>query len=214
MGPGRSADLPGDGDGVATRLARLSSLGRLGRPLRPGLHHAAPAAGAGTKVAIGPLLILAPLAGVAGGLGLSQLTQSGSDTAAPTRPVLDPSANAALPVHGGATTEPAPSNGSDPSATRPQPTADADAVAGKVVPGGGEYQQRHRPGQGAGTGHHPAEDGLIVTNNHVIRRCHLIVVTDADTGSATEAKVVGTAKDQDLAVIQLQEARVWTWSDR
>ena len=163
--------------------------------------------GRGTKVAIGLLLVLALLAGVAGGLGLSQLTQSGSDTAAPTRPVPDPSANGSSPF-GGATTEPAPSNGSDPSGNSGSAeTADADAVAGKVVPGVVNINTLTAQGQGAGTGITLREDGLIVTNNHVIRGATRIVVTDADTGQRYEAKVVGTAKTKDLAVIQLQEAK-------
>ena len=162
--------------------------------------------GRGTKVAIGLLLILALLAGVAGGLGLSQLTQSGSDTAAPTRPVPDPSGHGS--PFGGATTEPAPSNGSDPSGSSGSAeTADADAVAGKVVPGVVNINTLTAQGQGAGTGITLREDGLIVTNNHVIRGATRIVVTDADTGQRYEAKVVGTAKTKDLAVIQLQDAK-------
>ena len=162
--------------------------------------------GRGTKVAIGLLLVLALLAGVAGGLGLSQLTQSGSDTAAPTRPVPDPSDHGS--PFGGATTEPAPSNGSDPSGNSGSAeTADADAVAGKVVPGVVNINTLTAQGQGAGTGITLREDGLIVTNNHVIRGATRIVVTDADTGQRYEAKVVGTAKTKDLAVIQLQDAK-------
>ncbi len=166
----------------------------------------APRGKGGRKVAIGLLLILALLAGVAGGFGLSRISQPSDDVAStpPRREVPDlPSGS---PFGSGQTQEPstpAPGSGGTGGTSA---TADADSVADKVVPGVVNINVQTAVGQGAGTGITLSADGLVVTNNHVVRGANRIVVTDADTGDRYEAKVVGTAKTKDLAVIQLQDA--------
>lgn len=176
-----------------------------------------PSGGAGRKVAIGLLLVLALLAGVAGGYGLSQATKSGDNTAAPqdrqvpSLPQLDPSSGSGngqqLPTDptGGQST--APSNQPGTSGSGAAANVDSDAVAAKVVPGVVNINTLTAQGQGAGTGITLTSDGYIVTNNHVVRGATRIVVTDADTGQRYEAKVVGTAKSKDVAVIKLQDAK-------
>lgn len=158
----------------------------------------------GRKVGVALLLILALLAGVAGGFGLSRLAQPGDDTAtAPQRREV-PELPSESPFGSG--------QSQDPSATVPggtggsTATADVDAVADKVVPGVVNINVQTSQGQGAGTGITISEDGLVITNNHVIRGATRIVVTDADSGERYEADVVGTAKTKDLAVIRLQDA--------
>ncbi len=162
--------------------------------------------GAGRKIAVGLLLVLALLAGVAGGFGLSRLTQS--DDAAATRPRQVPE----LPSNGSPfgtdpTQVPEPGQGGQGSPNGSAETADVDAVAQKVLPGVVNINVLTAQGQGAGTGITLSSDGLVVTNNHVVRGATRIVVTDADTGERYEAKVVGTAKTKDLAVIQLEDAK-------
>ena len=76
-----------------------------------------------------------------------------------------------------------------------------------MVPGVVNINVLTAQGQGAGTGITLSADGIVVTNNHVVRGATRIVVTDADTGERYEAKVLGTAKTKDLAVIQLQDAK-------
>ncbi|UDY34710.1 S1C family serine protease [Dermatobacter hominis] len=163
--------------------------------------------GAGRKVAIGLLLVLALLAGVAGGFGLSQLSGSTDDTASPRQREVPTEPNGS-PFGGEPSQLPTPGQGQGGSngQSGSGDTADADAVAQKVVPGVVNINVLSAQGQGAGTGITLSSDGLVVTNNHVIRGATRIVVTDADTGERYEAKVVGTAKTKDLAVIQLQDA--------
>lgn len=170
--------------------------------------------GAGRKVAIGLLLVLALLAGIAGGYGLSQATQTRDNTAAPQDrqvpqlPPLDPSSGAGNQQQSpsGQSTDPTGQPSTQPNTPGSGATADADSVASKVVPGVVNVNTLTAQGQGAGTGITLTADGYIVTNNHVVRGATRIVVTDADTGQRYEAKVVGTAKTKDLAVIKLEDA--------
>jgi serine protease Do len=50
-----------------------------------------------------------------------------------------------------------------------------------------------------------AEEGLIVTNNHVVNGHTTLQVSLADTGETREASLVGTAVCDDLAVIQVED---------
>lgn len=58
--------------------------------------------------------------------------------------------------------------------------------------------------QAAGTGMIVSEDGLIVTNAHVVTGADTVVVTLAD-GSSYEATVVGADSSIDVAVLQIDE---------
>jgi 2-alkenal reductase len=62
--------------------------------------------------------------------------------------------------------------------------------------------QRAEVSQGAGSGFVWDAAGHVVTNNHVIQNARRVFV-QLDAGQTIEAKVVGTAPEYDLAVIQL-----------
>ncbi|MCJ1703014.1 MULTISPECIES: trypsin-like peptidase domain-containing protein [unclassified Rathayibacter] len=58
----------------------------------------------------------------------------------------------------------------------------------------------------AGTGVILTSDGMILTNNHVVEGSTSITVTVESTGQAYTARVVGTDKTNDVAVLQLENA--------
>jgi len=57
--------------------------------------------------------------------------------------------------------------------------------------------------QGAGSGFVWDTDGRVVTNNHVVEGARSVFV-QLDAGEPVEARIVGTAPDYDLAVVQLK----------
>ena len=63
------------------------------------------------------------------------------------------------------------------------------------------HQRQRRPG--VGSGFIISEDGLIVTNNHVIDGAHKVTVKFAD-GSEHEATVVGTDALTDIALLDIE----------
>lgn len=65
----------------------------------------------------------------------------------------------------------------------------------------------------AGTGVILTDDGLILTNNHVIDASTAIRVTVASTGVSYVAQVVGTDASDDIAVLQLTDADGLTPAD-
>lgn len=190
------------------------SPGGWGGPVGPGAPQPTGRGGGhGRGVAIAFLLVFALLAGLAGGFGLAQLGRTSSDNSA-----SGPVATAPDNPSGPSTTEPAsPSvpgfdeqqgNGSsDPQATTPSSPVDADKVRDAVAPGVVNINVLTAGGQGAGTGMILTADGLVLTNNHVVRGATRIVVVDADTGDRYEAKVLGTAPTKDVALIRLVGAK-------
>lgn len=58
----------------------------------------------------------------------------------------------------------------------------------------------------AGTGLVLTSDGLVLTNNHVVSGSTEIHVTDASTGITYTATVVGTDAEDDIALLQLDDA--------
>ena len=68
-------------------------------------------------------------------------------------------------------------------------------------PGGGEPQEREQQGLGSGVIY--SQDGLVLTNNHVIEGADEITVQLAD-GTDYPAKVVGTDEKSDVAVLRLE----------
>jgi len=58
--------------------------------------------------------------------------------------------------------------------------------------------------QGAGSGFFISEDGLAVTNNHVVEGADKIQVLLADSGSRLDAKVVGRDPATDIALIKVE----------
>lgn len=161
---------------------------------------------------VGLLLVLALLVGAAGGVALTRITGDGtSPTAASAVPVPRQDGGTALPappattIPDGTSQAPGLGHASDPSVgpATPAPSADTSAVAAKVVPGVVNINTVTAQGEGAGTGMVLTASGQVLTNNHVVAGATKIVVTDADTGKQYQAKVVGTAPTQDVAVLQL-----------
>lgn len=60
----------------------------------------------------------------------------------------------------------------------------------------------HEIPQGAGTGFVWRDDGIVVTNYHVIQNADLLTITLADQ-TDWDAKVIGIAPDKDLAVLKI-----------
>lgn len=61
-----------------------------------------------------------------------------------------------------------------------------------------------RPHGALGSGVILSKDGYIVTNNHVVENATKITVTLPDDPKEYEAKLIGTDKDSDLAVIKIE----------
>ncbi len=62
--------------------------------------------------------------------------------------------------------------------------------------------ERHQGPRGHGTGFFVTDDGLVVTNNHVIEACKSVIWIDTTDGQEGTAKVVGTDKANDLALLK------------
>jgi S1-C subfamily serine protease len=69
-----------------------------------------------------------------------------------------------------------------------------------------ETELGYQSAAAAGTGIVLSDDGLVLTNNHVIEGSTSISVTVATTGETYEATVVGSDSVNDIAVLQLDSA--------
>lgn len=76
----------------------------------------------------------------------------------------------------------------------------------------GRPTPRQRRVQSLGSGFVISEDGLIVTNNHVIEQADEIIANFAD-GTALEAEVVGRDSKTDLALLRVEPSRPLTSVD-
>jgi serine protease Do len=65
-------------------------------------------------------------------------------------------------------------------------------------------QQQRRSGQALGSGFIISADGYVVTNNHVVEHASDVTLT-LDDGRTVPAKVVGTDKKTDLALLKITE---------
>ncbi|WP_174502425.1 trypsin-like peptidase domain-containing protein [Acidiphilium sp. C61] len=150
------------------------------------------------------LLILVPTAGTALALGL--LLSTPPAHAVPTPPAIAQVARAALPaVVDVESIDPSKAKGEKPEAI---PTPDQGAAAHSepqqadtntlIVPPKAE--------QALGTGFFISPDGYIVTNHHVIAGASEIKVTMHD-GSIFTAKLIGSDKKADLAVLKIDAHR-------
>jgi S1-C subfamily serine protease len=183
--------------------------------------------GRGKAALVALLLVAALIVGAGGGVAFTRVF-GGSDaqTAAepstapqapsqPTQPSLPSSPRGGSdPFPGGSTGTPdfpssggSSSGGSSSGGSSSGETADSSAVSDKVVPGVVDINTLTSQGQGAGTGMVLTSSGQVLTNNHVVSGATRIVATDVDTGKRYEAKVVGTAPTEDVAVIQLVGAK-------
>ncbi len=70
--------------------------------------------------------------------------------------------------------------------------------------GGGREQLEAQPAMALGTGFIIREDGLIITNNHVVEQADIIKVQlDESTGKLYEAQVIGRDPRTDIALIKI-----------
>ena len=81
--------------------------------------------------------------------------------------------------------------------------ADADESTGVAII---ETVLGYQSAEAAGTGLVLTSEGLILTNNHVVEGSTEISVTIASTGETYSATVVGTDAEDDVAVLQLDDA--------
>lgn len=78
--------------------------------------------------------------------------------------------------------------------------------------GGGGYGGRAMPQQSLGTGFIIREDGLIVTNNHVVERADVVKVQlEERTKESFDAKVIGTDPRTDVALIKIETKKKLTY---
>ena len=86
--------------------------------------------------------------------------------------------------------------------------ADAASIAQNVDPGLVDVNTSitYQGLQGAGTGMVLTPDGEVLTNNHVVEGATSISVTDVGNGKTYNATVLGYDRNEDVAVLQLQNA--------
>ncbi len=77
-------------------------------------------------------------------------------------------------------------------------------------PNGGFAQPHPRKGQAQGSGFIISADGYVVTNNHVVDNATEVTVT-IDGGKTVPAKVIGTDKKTDLALLKISEAGTYPY---
>jgi len=167
--------------------------------------------GRGTKRA-------AVLGGVAGAViaalvvgGIAVTRDSGSSTSS-SAPVTS-TAPSGSSDSSGSGSQSAPTSSSNQGSTGPQgvaPTMDIRAVLRKVEPSvvaietGLVSQNGGLFGRGAGTGVIISEDGLVLTNNHVIEQAGSIKVKLSD-GRELNADLVGSSPADDVALIKIRD---------
>jgi serine protease Do len=78
------------------------------------------------------------------------------------------------------------------------------------VPNGMPQQQHHQMITGEGSGFFISPDGYAVTNNHVVDHAQSVQVT-TDDGTVYTAKVIGTDKKTDLALIKVDGKKDFTY---
>lgn len=103
-----------------------------------------------------------------------------------------------------------PVNTAQPAAQAPDGTV--EAVAQKVLPSVVSIDVRSQTGRGEGSGVILSQDGLIVTNNHVIAAAQAggQIQVRFDDGTKAPASIEGTDPATDIAVIRVDTAKSLT----
>ena len=146
---------------------------------------------------------------VVGGIAVTRDSGSSSSASAPVTSVAASGSSGSS----GSGSQSAPSSSSAQTPTGPQgvaPTMDIRAVLRKVEPSvvaietGLVSQSGGIFGRGAGTGVIISEDGLVLTNNHVIEQAGSIKVKLAD-GRELNADLIGSSPADDVALIKIRD---------
>ena len=145
-------------------------------------------------------LVVAVVAGALGAgsvVALYHPTSNNTSAAAP-QPSTTPTAPTPMP----STAIPQPSSGGVAG------NASQTAILNKVEPGLVIINTtlQYNSEQAAGTGMVINQDGLVLTNNHVIEDSTSITATDLGNGHRYTAKIIGYDVTGDVALIQLQNA--------
>ncbi|MER7559052.1 trypsin-like peptidase domain-containing protein [Nocardioides sp. NPDC126508] len=105
--------------------------------------------------------------------------------------------------YGGGSVDPyRQSLGTSTAAVDSEPATDAESTGVVLVDTTVDYGTA----QGAGTGLTITDDGIVVTNHHVVEGATSITVTDPSTGTTYDATVLGFDATHDVAVLQLEDA--------
>ena len=148
---------------------------------------------------------------VVGGVAVTRDSGSSTSSAAPATSAPAQSSSGSSGASGAGSSS--PSTGSNPAATGPSgvaATMDIRAVLRKVEPSvvaietGTVNQNGGLFGRGAGTGVIISEDGLVLTNNHVIEQADSIKVKLFD-GRELNADLVGSSPADDVALIKIRD---------
>ncbi len=91
-----------------------------------------------------------------------------------------------------------------PSATIPDDGLDIRAILDKVGPSVVSIHTGSRDGDAAGSGIVLSEDGLVLTNAHVVAGARTIEVDFAD-GRTAQARLVGSVVENDVALVQAED---------
>jgi putative serine protease PepD len=98
--------------------------------------------------------------------------------------------------------------GAAPARSVQRPDGSIAAVAAHVLPSVVQIKVDTAQGQATGSGFVIDEDGLIVTNNHVVAGRQGTVQVTFSNGKNTTARVLGTSASYDLAVIRVQARKL------
>ena len=134
-----------------------------------------------------------------GGVAFATVKATENDT---TRTVIVAEPGSPTAATKSATSPPAPSPAS------PAATFDIQAVLAKVSPSVvaielGLVGNNGIYGQGAGSGVIISEDGLVLTNNHVVESADAIQVKTSD-GKQHDASLIGSEPSRDIALVKMQ----------
>jgi len=93
--------------------------------------------------------------------------------------------------------------GAAPARSIERPAGSIPGVAAAVLPSVVQIKVQTADGGATGSGFIVDDEGLVVTNNHVVEGAEGTVSLSFADGTSTEARVVGTSASYDLAVLRI-----------